>query len=198
MLRKIHLHGHLKKFGEVIELDVVTAAEAVRALGVCIPEFLDALKEGAYHVIREGKKGLGLALGEDDLVPMKLGKGDLHIMPMVVGAKRGGVVKAILGTVLVGAALFLSGGALGAAVLGMGGVTWGNVAMIGVITALSGVSQLLAPSDKDKSKDDSSFTSSGPGNTYDQGGAIPLVYGRTLTGAVMVSGGVDIEKMKGA
>ncbi|MER9176307.1 hypothetical protein NKH72_22265 [Mesorhizobium sp. M0955] len=196
MLRKIHLHGHLAQFGEVIELDVATAAEAVRALGVCIPGFINVLREGAYHVIR-GSLDKGFALGEDDLLPLKLGRGDLHIMPMVLGAKRGGILKTILGTVLVGAALFLSGGALGAPIFaGLGGITWGNVAMLGVITALSGVSQLLAPSEK-KSKDDSSFTTSGPGNTYDQGSPIPLVYGETLTGGVLVSAGVDIEKMKG-
>ncbi|RWI35430.1 tail assembly protein [Mesorhizobium sp.] len=195
MLRKIHLHGHLKQFGDVIELDVATAAEAVRALGVCIPGFLNVLREGAYHVVR-GSIEKGFSLGEDDLLPLKLGRGDLHIMPMVIGGKRGGILKTILGTVLVGAALFLSGGALGTAVFAGVGITWGNVAMVGLVAALSGVSQLLAPSEKGN-KDDASFTTSGPGNTYDQGGAIQLVYGETITGSVLVSGGVDIEKIKG-
>jgi predicted phage tail protein len=196
MLRKIHLHGHLEKFGKVLELDVATAAEAIRAIGICIPEFFEALKEGAYHVIR-GSVENGFDLSGEDLVPLQLGNRDLHIMPMVVGAKSGGgMIKSILGVVLIGAAVFLSGGALGAAI-GATGITWGNVAMIGAAVALAGVSSLLAPSKKDD-KDDSSFTSSGPGNAYEQGSPVPLVYGEVYTGGVMISGGVDIEKVKGA
>ena len=36
------------------------------------------------------------------------------------------------------------------------------------------------------------------GNTFEQGGAVPLVYGGPLlVGGVLVSAGVDIEKVKG-
>jgi hypothetical protein len=36
---------------------------------------------------------------------------------------------------------------------------------------------------------------SGPGNTSDQGAPVPLVYGEVITGGVLISGGVDIEKI---
>ena len=58
--------------------------------------------------------------------------------------------------------------------------------------AAAGVSQLLAPEEEDQKKNDS-FTMSGPTNIYEQGYPIPLVYGRVITGTLLVSGSVDIE-----
>lgn len=196
-MRNIYLHGYLGKFGKHHKMDVRTAGEAIRALGSQIPAFLERLREGSYSVVYGKKRFDGMSLGEDDISELMLGNSDLHIMPNVVGSKRGGLLKVLLGAVLVGAALFggLAAGGLMTAIGGMGGVTWGNVAMIGAALMLSGVSQLLAPSEKEE-KDDSSFTTSGPGNTYEQGGAIPLVYGEVITGGIMVSAGVDIEKLK--
>ncbi|MBA8881735.1 tail assembly protein [Phyllobacterium myrsinacearum] len=196
-MRKIYLHGYLAEFGKVHEMEVQTAAEAVRALGVCIPGFFERLREGSYNIVVGKKRSSGRSLSEDDLGEITLGRQDLHIMPAIAGRKRGGLLKAILGVVLVGAAIFggLAAGGLGASFLGTS-FTYGNVAMFGAALALAGVSQLLAPSDKKDDKDDSSFTTSGPGNTYEQGGAIPLVYGEVVTGGIMVSAGVDIEKLK--
>ncbi len=194
-LRTIHLHGALgAKYGKRFRLDVTTAGEAVRALSANFPTFLKDLRDGAWHVVRGKKIDSGVDLNEDDVATFRLGKGDLHILPYVAGSKRGGMLKVILGAVLVGAAFLFTGGALATPIIG--GITGSQVALMGAVVALSGVSSLLAPEEKGKNKDDNSFTFSGPGNTYDQGNPVPLVYGRVITGGQLISGGIDIERMK--
>lgn len=192
-MRNIILYGHLaKKFGKKHRLDVATAAEAVRALQCNFKDFADALKIGEYHVVRGKSVDTGMSLDLEACRDFKLGQGDLHIMPAVRGSKRGGLLKIILGVALVGVGLFMGIGTPLMGGLGIG-ATWGNVAMVGAALALAGVAQLLAPEEEDDSKKNESFTFSGPGNVYDQGYPIPVIYGRVKTGTLLVSGGVDIE-----
>lgn len=197
-MRTIHLHGHLKdKFGDQHRLNVATAAEGIRALSVNFKDFTKTLEEGSYHVVRgDPKTGMSLAL--EDVSALKLGHADLHIIPVVAGSKNnGGMMKAILGVALIGAAIFMGPivGAAGFATPIAGtGITWGNVALFGAIMALAGVSQMLTNTDKktEEGKDES-FTLSGPTNFYEQGSPVPLVFGEVITGGVTISGGIDIE-----
>jgi predicted phage tail protein len=203
-MRKVHLHGALgKKYGKVFELEVRTAGEAIRALAANFPKFLKDIRAGSWHVVRGEKVDKGLDLGRDDISGFNLGKGDLHIVPVVAGSKRAGLLKVVLGAVLIGAAFVLTAGAaagLAAPILGggglLGGITGTNLALFGAAMALAGVSSLLTPEEKKKEdSDDSSFTMTGPGNTADQGVPVPLVYGEVITGGVMVSGGYDVERI---
>jgi len=198
-LRKVYLHGALgEEFGREFELNVKTAGEAIRALSANFPQFLQRIREGAWHVVRGKSVEKGMSLGEDDISTFNLGRGDLHIMPAVAGSKNsGGLLKIILGAVLVGAAFLFTGGALAQPIMAgaLGGVTGTQLALVGVAVAVAGVSQLLAPEEESKDDDDSSFTMAGPGNTYEQGQPVPLVYGEVYTGGVLISGGIDIERM---
>lgn len=195
-MRKIHLHGTLSKYTPVIELDVQTAGEAVRALNANFPGFVTDLRAGEWHVIR-GDQILGEYLDSVECGALRLGAADLHFVPAVTGAKTGGgALKTVLGVALVGAAFAFSGGALAAPIVFGSlstGLAYGNLAMIGVGMALSGVSQLLAPEDSSKKDTQSSFIFNGPGNAYEQGSPVPLVYGEVICGGVLVSGGLDIE-----
>ncbi len=202
MLRTIHLHGQLKKqFGASYRFEVATAAEALRALNCAFPgAFLQALETGSYKVVR-GDKRSGMQLDLDLVNKFKLGMADLHIIPVASGAANSkGVTKTIVGTALIGAAIFASGGALAAPIGGLsgvpiiGGMTWGNVALLGLGLALSGVSTMLAGDTKsgDKPNDDS-FNINGPSNGGRQGQAIPLIYGEVITGSVNISFDADIE-----
>ncbi|MFA9261796.1 MAG: hypothetical protein ACEQSB_00350 [Undibacterium sp.] len=197
-MRKIHLTGLLgKKYGKIIELEVETIAEAIRALSTNFPGFLADLKIGSYHVVLGKSVRKGLSLGEDDIAGFRLGRSDLHILPFVAGSKNsGGILKAVLGVALIGVAFMFSGGALATPLMAggglLGGFTYGNLAMLGAALALQGVSTLLSPEESTTEKQDS-FTLSGPGNAYEQGYPVPLVYGRVITGGVLVSGGIDIE-----
>ena len=207
MIRTIHLHGRLGKiFGKVHKLDTATAGEVVRAFNAIFPQrFIKELETGSYHVIR-GKRIGGLHLQEDDLNSLKLGRGDLHIAPVVEGSKKGGKgkaggsMKAILGVVLIGAAIFFSGGTLAAPLAGMGGavpglaiggmsITWGNIAMFGLAATLLGASQMLTKQDKPKeAANDASFAVNGPASTFAQGNPIPIIAGlECIVGAQVIS-----------
>lgn len=203
MLRKVHLYGHLKdSFGQLHELDVETAGEAIRALSSNFPTFLDALQIGSYAVIR-GDYETGLELDVDSVNTFKLGKGDLHIVPVIAGSgggnRVGGFAKIILGIALIGASIFTAGGIgmlattqiAGGALMGM---TYGNLAMIGAGLAIAGVASLLSSPEQTEKKDES-FTLNGPASAYEQGSPVPIVYGEVITGGVAISGGIDIENI---
>jgi predicted phage tail protein len=196
-MRKIHLHGELgKRFGYEFELEVETAAEAVRALCVNLPGFEKFMRAGEFHVVRGKDIDHGMDLDLDLCTAYRLGKAPLHIAPVIAGSKRGGLLKIVLGVALIGAAFLFSGGALAAPIMGgaLGGATYGNMAMLGVALAVAGVSQMLAPEEKTEGKDES-YLLTGPGNTYEQGSALPLVYGEVITGGVLASIGIDIEQL---
>lgn len=207
--RKIFLHGRLgEEFGQVFEFDIETAGEAIRALHANIPDrFLDALKEGSYWLIR-GDEDTGMPIEEELLNSFRLGDADLHIIPAIEGSarngKRGGTIKAIAGVALIGIAIFASGGlaaggltALGNTAVTIGGlnITWGSIALFGFAMAISGASSLLTQKEKPKAetKHEDSFSFSGPSNVVDQGNAIPLIYGRVMTGGIPISTGIDTE-----
>lgn len=199
MLRKVFLHGALgEQFGVEHRLDIDTAAEAVRAFCVNIPEFMGVIREGSYHLVRGVDLETGISLDERMALAYRLGNGDLHIAPCVEGSKNGGGLKAVLGVALIGIAFVFSGGAvagLAGAVPGLGGaISWGNVAMFGAVLAISGVAQMLSPEKKEEKSQDS-FLMNGPGNAYEQGLPIPLVYGEVITGGLLVSGDMDIEEI---
>lgn len=201
MLRTIHLHGALgNKYGETFKLDIATAGEAIRVLTANFPAFMNDIRDGAWHIVRGKDIDKGISLDEDQVASFRLGDGDLHIVPYVAGSKRGGLLKIILGVVLIGAAFMFTGGALagsiGAAGTMLGGITGTQVALFGAAVALAGVSSLLSPEQKAEDEKQDSFTMSGPGNTYNQGAPVPLVYGEVITGGVLISGGVDIERIK--
>jgi predicted phage tail protein len=201
-MRKVYLYGALADtYGKEFSLDVSTAGEAIRALSANFPKFMKDIRDGAWHVVRGKDIDKGMSLDKDDIAAFRLGRNaDLHILPYVAGSKRGGLLKIILGVVLIGAAFALTGGALatgiGATGSLLGGITGTQVALFGAAMALAGISSLLTPEEKAEKEDGSaSFTMAGPGSTSDQGAPVPLVYGEVITGGVLISGGVDIERI---
>jgi predicted phage tail protein len=208
MLRTVHLYGHLKKqFGPSFRFDVATAGEALRALNVTFPgKFVTALREGSYHVIR-GRRHGGMTLYLELVNGFNLGAADLHIIPVAQGGKNnGGAVKAILGVALIGTAIFFSGGTLAAplsgmssavpGMLGSAGLTWGNVAVLGLGLTLAGAAAMLSKADTQSGSDDSSFSLGGPTNTNEQGNPVALIYGGpVIVGSQAISAGFDIENI---
>jgi predicted phage tail protein len=194
MLRTIHLHGHLKeKFGPSYRFDVATAAEALRALNCAFPgKFIAAIREGSYKLIRAGTADEGLELDMSLINELKLGAADLHLIPVAEGAAMSqtakGTTKIVLGATLVAGALFFApaaaGGmsgfaaAMGAGVPGAMGLTYGNIALVGLGLALAGVSTLLTKPAVNTASNGITVGGSGIGNAGQQGNAIPLIYGR--------------------
>jgi predicted phage tail protein len=184
MLRKIKLYGELAKFigHRVLEADVASAAEAVRFLLANWPELEAHMNDQHYRV----------SIGTYDLDLEELhhpaGAAPISFVPVVSGA--GAVGRIIAGVALVALALFVPlvafGVALNSVVLG-----------IGASLVLGGVAQLLTPTPKvpqgADGQDDprKSYSFSGVQNTSRAGTSVPIVYGETLVGSVVISAGID-------
>lgn len=181
-MKKIILHGTLKRFGETFEMDVKNAAEAIRAIGVQVPGFMAAIRAGNWHIFRgEVRKGNDIPETEVD---MGIGRaGEIHIMPVVAGA--GSTFNIIAGVVLVALAPFTGGATLAP-----------GIALLG-----AGVVQMLTPvpsTDKYEEKnvqERSSFLFDGPVNTSTQGLPVPVIYGRVRTGSAVISAGMTAEQL---
>jgi len=203
-LRKVVLHGHLADgIGSEIELAFHTPGQAIQLLELNFPGFAQKFADGHFFVTAQ------TPVGERDLPKegLLMGfTGDLVIMPAAFGnatGKRKGLLGALLGAVIVGAAFFMSGGALGAAlpgVLGGLGATWGAVAKLGLALLANGIAQVLTPTpdtNYDGVDEARSFIFNGPTNITTPGGPLPLIYGKHMAGTATVSAAMDIEMLQG-
>lgn len=195
------LHGRLaKQYGDgPIRMAVNSLAEIVRALSVLRPGIKNSLRDGWYRVLCV-KTEKNIDLEQTDIHMTLKNCEEVHLIPVVGGSKSGGIFKIILGIALVAGAFLLAGPAgLGATAFTVFGaqVSYGMVAALGVSLALSGVSQMLAPSmDPSKGRDDKkSFMFNGATNTSTQGMPVPLVFGRMRSGSVVASAGISVEQI---
>ena len=199
MLRKIKLYGKLAKFvgHRVLEADVATAAEAVRFLLANWPELEAHMSDQHYRV----------SIGTYDLIAEELhdpaGAAPITFVPVVAGA--GAVGRIIAGVALIALSFGIATLAAGAALAGtlsgfaLQAIAWGTQAglLAGIGLAIGGVAQLLSPVPKvpqgaDKQDDPrKSYSFSGIQNTSRQGVPVPIVYGETLVGSVVISAGID-------
>lgn len=203
-MRSIVLHGALKdEFGGPYPLDVSSPAEAIRALCIMVKGFKDRLREGAYAIVR-GKIDDRSCIAEDALRVRLGGALELHIVPVVAGAATSTWLKIIAGVALVAAAVFapyalgVAGGAFAAG--SFGAYAASATIAIGASLALGGVGELLARAPQTNNAiatvdQRQSFLFGGLQNVSAQGGPVPLVYGRTRVGSVMVSAGVTTEQL---
>ena len=188
MLRKIKLYGQLAKFvgKRVLEADVATAAEAVRFLVTNWPELERHMADQYYRVSLDAYDLSGDELHDP------AGASTIRIAPVVAGA--GTVGRILLGIALIAASFFIPGSAalaIGALKVGIGSAVFG----LGATMVLGGVAQLLTPvpkldaaSEQDPRR---SFSFSGIQNTSRQGTPVPIVYGETLVGSIVISAALD-------
>ena len=194
MLRKIKLYGKLAKFigHRVLEADVATAAEAVRFLLANWPEVERHMADQHYRV----------SIGTYDIDLEELhhpaGAAPISFVPVVAGA--GAVGRIIIGVALLAVSFLATAG--GGAIFGaafaknLGLLAAGQA--IGASLVLGGVAQLLTPTpkiSKDEADPRKSFSFSGIQNTNRAGVPVPVVYGETLVGSVVVSAGIDIVQV---
>lgn len=200
MLRKIKLYGPLAQFigRRVLQADVASAAEALRFLVANFPAVEKHMADQHYRV----------TVGSEDLTLDQLheptGLQDIKIVPVLTGA--GGSTGSILAGVALIALSFGIGAiaSAGVALGGLAGIGTVGTAFVGVGASLvlGGVAQLLSPvptvtqganSNTDPRK---SYSFSGIQQTSRQGTPVPICYGLTLTGSVVISAGVDTEQVK--
>ena len=200
MLRKIKLYGKLAKFigHRVLEADVATAAEAVRFLLANWPEAEAHMNDQHYRV----------SIGTYDIDLEELhhpaGAAPISFVPVVAGA--GAVGRIIAGIALIALSFGIASLAAGAALAGsfsgfaLQAVAFGTQAglIAGVGLVVGGVAQLLTPTPKisqDEGDPRKSFSFSGIQNTSRAGVSVPVVYGETLVGSVVISAGIDIVQV---
>ncbi|MBS0661361.1 MAG: tail assembly protein [Verrucomicrobia bacterium] len=176
------------RFGRRWRLAVRSVAEAVHAIDCQLPGFRRAIlaMQCKFIVRRNGE----LAISKEDL-QLQSDLGTVSIVPVASGAGKGkGILGAILGAVLVVASLFIPGSA---AFLGI--ALKGTVAMIGLSLAVGGIAQLLAGTPKSaegkEPENTASYVFNGPANVVQQGGPIPLIYGRVITGCTIISASIE-------
>ncbi|MGN8117505.1 tail assembly protein [Labrys sp. 22185] len=199
-MRDVVLHGRLgSTYGRRFTLDVVSLADAMRALGAQLPGFRKTVHDGNFRVIvRRAGKDI-LHLGEDE-IGMNLPKGDLHVVPVVQGAKKGaGIGKIIAGLLIAAVAWWNPAGAFSAGgMLANAGMTSGHAMITGLGIAAGGLAQVLSPTQKagkDEKKSDS-FTLDGVMNTGEQGVAVPLIYGEIMVSdPTPISAGMSTTKI---
>lgn len=188
------MHGRLREaYGPQFRLDVASVHEAVRALSANFKGFHADIAKGHYKVI-VGPKKKNNAIDES-LLPLHLPSGQsIHIIPAIRGAKSGG------GKIIAGIAMIAVAVAAPYAGLAVGSQLWTSMGLIGASMALSGVAQLLTPTPKtpepnERPEDRPSFLLGGAVNVTGQGYPIPIIGGEVITGGIVISAGVTVEKM---
>lgn len=186
MLRKIRIYGRLAKFlkRRTFEAEISTAAEAVRFLVANFPKVEVELGKGHYRV----------SVGDYDLAENELhdpaGQQEIKIIPVLAGAGAAG-------RIIAGAALLVASFAIPGFAAWAGPTAYGLIVGIGSSLVLGGVAQLLTPvptiggsadSELDPRK---SYSFSGIQQTSRQGVPVPICYGETIVGSVVISAGID-------
>ena len=201
MLREIRVYGRLAKFlgRRTFTAAVDSVADAMRFLLANFPELEGHMLDQHYRV----------SVGTYDLSEEELehpvGQQVIKIAPVIAGA--GSVGRIIAGVALVALAFAII--PLGIAAAGSGIAT--AVGMLGASLILGGVAQLLTPTptlspaagnaytqqttretELDPQK---SYSFSGIQNTSRAGTPVPLIYGETIVGSVVISAGIDTEQV---
>tara|TARA_R100000773_G_C4178475_1_gene89181 strand:- start:135 stop:752 length:618 start_codon:yes stop_codon:yes gene_type:complete len=205
MLRKIKLYGKLAEFvgHKEFEAEVSSVGNAVSFLLNNFPQ-LERHMSPNYYQVKVGDYDI-----DETEVHHPVGQQDIHFVPVIAGAGRGGLGKLLLGAVLIGAAFLMPAGA---GLTLMQGIKAGSLAKVGFLTktmlyvgaslALQGVTELLFPLPKDNGFDSEqdpklSFSFSGLQNTSRAGTPIPIVYGEIMTGSVVISAAIDTNQVEG-
>ena len=207
MLRKLKLYGELAEFvgHKEFEIQVDSLAKAVSFLINNFPQ-VEKYMNPKYYQVKVGD----YAVDQEEILH-PIGQADIHIVPVIAGAGRGGFGKVLLGAALIAGA-FMTGGvsftfaqvplANAGAITGITGTFLGKAAVyLGASLVLQGVSDMLFPLPKPKefkSEQDPqlSFSFSGTQNTSRAGTPVPIVYGEIVTGSVVISGAVDTQQVQ--
>ena len=210
MLRKVRLYGQLAKFvgRTVLEADLSTTAEVVRMLIANFPALEEHMADQHYKVL-VGERALTL-----DELHFPVGQEEIKIVPVVVGAGGNAGLTILAGVALValsfvsfgGTAFAGAAGAAGLGIFGGTGAAFGSSALffIGAGLLLTGIAQAISPvpatpqgpdTEQDPRKSQS-YSFSGVQNTSRGGTPVPIVYGKTLTGSVVISAGIDTVQVR--
>ena len=209
MLRTVKVYGHLAEHcgQSVFEAVVRTPAEAIRFLLCNFPDLRGLMRDGYYKVavgphdlqLADCPEQLGYPLAADDVV---------QVIPVVSGAGGGkGLGMAVLGAVLIGTAVVTGGASLTFGAAGFGAVSGASIGLsvaagnIGLGLVLGGVAQMISPQppslpeiDNDPRNPANNFGFSGIQQSAREGSTIPVVYGETVVGSIIISQGLNVDQ----
>ena len=216
MEKEVRLYGPLAKFiGQRKFLaEISSAGEAIRMLLANFPGLERHMADQHYKVIVDNY--------ETDLEEINYPASQVIKIVPVLGGAGGGVGKIIAGVALVAAAIIFApvaagflGAGLGATAgaFTLGAAASSVIGSIGVALVLGGVSQLLSPTPQigqigpastslggrttttegTEMDPQNSYSFSGIQNTSNQGTAVPVVFGETIVGSVVISAGIDVD-----
>lgn len=203
MLRKVRLYGQLAEFVglKIIEADLGSVAEAVRMLVVNFPGLEQHMSKSHYKVF------VGDGVLTLDELHYPTGQQEIKIVPVISGAGGGPTAQILAGVAVIGlsfgiGAIASAGVALGG-LAGIGTVGTAFVAL-GTSLVLGGIAGLISPTPEiaqgpDTEQDprkSASYSFSGVQNTSRAGTPVPIVYGKTLTGSVVISAGIDTVQVQ--
>ena len=198
MLRKLKLYGELAEFvgHKEFEIQVDSLAKAVSFLVNNFPQ-IEKYMNPQYYQVKVGNHAV-----DQEEINHPIGQEDIHIVPVISGAGRGGLGKVLLGAALIAGAFMLGpAGFMTAEKLTTGVILAKSAVYLGASLVLSGVSEMLFPMPKPKefkSEQDPqlSFSFSGTQNTSRAGTPVPIVYGEIVTGSVVISGAIDTQQVQ--
>lgn len=217
-MREVKLYGALAKFvgQRQFVAEISSAGEAIRMLLANFPGLERHMADQYYKVIVDNYES------DLDQLNYPASQ-TIKIVPVLGGAGGGGGVgKIFAGIALVAAAIVFAPLGAGFLGLGAGAISAGGSAFlagasvlagtIGTSLILGGVSQLLSPTPQigdfgpaslGGSRNTStqateldpqeSYSFSGIQNTSRQGVPVPVVYGETIVGSVVISAGIDTD-----
>jgi len=204
-MRTVKLYGELAEFTgrKTIVADIADVAESVRMLIANFAGLERHMAEREY-VVCVGEKSIGLEELADPI-----GNEEILITPVIAGA-GGNTGRTLLGVALIATAVVATSGfgILTAPVFTAGTAATATAAAIpatfsgmallgkvGMLLVLSGIAGMLAPgtpTTPEETEDPrKTFNFSGITNTSAAGVPVPIVLGRTITGSVVISAGID-------
>lgn len=195
-LRTLRFHGSLiTEFGREFKYRAHNVPKMVSAAKNLIPNFekylLEAHQRGLTFAVFVGKRSVSL-----DEIEMTKGSETIHLVPVVIGSKRGGLFQTILGVALIGAAMLT--GPAGFAAFSAAGTWGGALALTGASMALGGVVQMLSPQQsgirmRQDPDNKPSYAFGGPVNSTAQGNPVSIGYGQREIGGAIISAGIYTE-----
>lgn len=185
MFIHIKLNGILaKRYGKFHKCVAANVNQAIRYLDVNFPDFkswiLAAQERGiAFRVTTNNYE-----LGEDELLDPLPEDFTITIAPLFIGSGgSSGFLKIIAGVALIGIGIF-SGGA------GFLGLSQLQLIITGSLLLLSGLMGGRTKKPDEDEVDKKSFVFSGASSTSNSGDRVPVVYGKILTGSIILSAAV--------
>ena len=209
MLKSVKLYGELaEKYGKDWSLDVESPREAFQALAVNNPGFLQFIstseQRGVGYTVKVGKSYLQ---GRGEELANPVGRQEIKIIPIILGAKNQGLTMVLVGALTIWAApiVFSMGGQgamtaaqAAASTTTIGGTMYTNMAVMGMkfgaALVLGGIASMLAPTPKPAETESvQNYAFNGAANTTRQGVAIPVCYGQLMVGGAVISSGISPE-----